>query len=46
MNNLPKTIEPLELIAPLPIEWEITPVLENVWECAPTGEVATCKRGR
>lgn len=24
-NNLPKLSEPLELIAPVPIEWEISP---------------------
>ncbi|MDQ1353523.1 MAG: hypothetical protein QG657_3829 [Acidobacteriota bacterium] len=46
MNNLPQMSEPMELIAPLPLKWEIDPVLESVWECAPTGEVATCKNGR
>ncbi len=46
MNNLPKANEPLELIAPLPLKWEINPDLENAWECSPTGEVANCKSGR
>jgi hypothetical protein len=44
-NNLQKGSEPLELIAPVPIEWEIFLVLENEWVCSPTGEVATCKTG-
>lgn len=33
MNNLPKAIEPLELIVPLPLEWEISPLVLNESKC-------------
>ena len=46
MNNLPKVIEPLELIAPLPLQWEIAPVLENSpIECS-TGTIVNCNTGK
>lgn len=45
-NNLPKGSDPLELIAPLPIEWEISSGLDNVpVECSPTGTI-TCSMGK
>ncbi|MCX6581487.1 MAG: hypothetical protein NT166_15040 [Candidatus Aminicenantes bacterium] len=32
MNNLPQMSEPLELIAPLPIQWDISPDFAS-WDC-------------
>lgn len=46
MNDLTKVNEPLELIAPLPLQWEIVPVLANSpIECS-TGTIVTCNTGK
>jgi hypothetical protein len=32
MNDLPQVSEPLELIAPLPLKWDISPDF-GTWDC-------------